>query len=183
MVNPQSPLPRHHSDATRAVRRISGSRYSPSPSRTSVRFPYLPPGPLLDAGPAFMCPPYLLRQATFSIREPLLTIPLLEQTSLASIGPNSLELAPKAPLPGPALPFPSRAPAPTLPRGQCPPTTVQSPSPTCRSLPRRHLLSSLPSNMNAQSRMLSRKEFSRATFTWIKYDNRCIPMCQTVVTS
>lgn len=177
MVNPQKPLPRHHSDATREVRGTSGSHYSLNLSRTSVRYPYLPPGPLSDAAPASMRPPYLLRQATFNIREPLLTILLLEQTSLASIGPNSLGLAPKAPLPGPALRFPSRAPVPTLPRGQCPPMTVQSPSPTCRSLPRRHPLSSLPSSLNVQSPMLSRRESSRATSIWTKHANRCMLMC------
>lgn len=167
MVNLQSPLPRHLSDAVmEAVRGISGCRRCPSPIRTSARFPYLPLGRLLDADPAFICRrPLSHRQATSSIQESLLTMPLLEQTSMASIGPNSLDPAPRAPSPEPARPFLFRAAAPILLREPCPTMTVQSPFPTCHSLPHRRPLLD-PSSQSAPSPMLSKREFSRATFTW-----------------
>lgn len=169
MVNPQSPLPRHPWDATAWAMATSGSRCCPSHIRTSARFPSRPPGRLLAVGPASTCPPHPLmhRQAASSIQESLLTVPLLEQTSLASIGPSSLDPAPRAPSPGPALPFPSTAPVLTPPREPCRCMTAQSPSPTCRSLPRRRLRSS-PSSRNAPSQMRSRRESSRVTFTWIE---------------
>lgn len=168
MVNPQSPLlPRHLLDAImEAVKEISGCRRCPSHIRTSARFPYLPLGLLLDVDPAFICHRLLFhRQATSSIQESLLTMPLLEQTSMASIGPSSLDPAPRAPSPEPALPFLSKALAPILLREPCRTMTAQSPSPTCHSLPYRRLLLSL-SSQSAPSPMLFKREFSRATFTW-----------------
>jgi hypothetical protein len=110
-------------------------------------------------------PRHFSRQAWQDIRDSVLTIPRA-QTSKASTGPSSSDLAPRA-LSLLARALPSLQPPALLPEMEACITTVPNPSPTCRS-PRLRLRHR---SLRPRSLMHSRSASSRATSTWTKHHN------------